>query len=133
MATIRRFEDLEIWQLARTLYTKLSVIARRLRKDHEFRFADQLKSAAGSTMDNIAEGFGRAGRLEFINSLSIAKGECSENQSQIYRLSDDEYISKAEFDELYKDSEILIKQISSLIDYLNRSSIKGMKFKDRKK
>ena len=133
MATIHRFEDLEIWQLARTLYKKLSVVARKLRKDHEYRFADQLKAAAGSTMDNIAEGFGRASRLEFLNSLSIAKGECSENQSQIYRLLDDEYISKTEFDDLYKDSDILIKQITRLIDYLNRSSIKGMKFKDRKK
>jgi four helix bundle protein len=133
MATIRRFEDLEIWQLARTLYKKLSVISGKLKVNHDFRFADQLKAAAGSTMDNIAEGFGRASRLEFLNSLSIAKGECSENQSQIYRLFDDEYISKSEFDQLYKDLETLIKQIGSLIDYLNRSTIKGMKFKDRMK
>lgn len=71
MATIQRFEDLEIWQLARSLYQKISVIAERMRKKHDFRFAEQIKSAAGSVMDNIAEGFERNSRLEFLNALSI--------------------------------------------------------------
>ena len=54
MATIQRFEDLEIWQIARELYNKISKVAKLLRAAHEFRFAEQIKSAAGSIMDNIA-------------------------------------------------------------------------------
>ena len=53
MPTVQRFEDLEIWQLARNLYNKISTIAERLRSFKEFRFAEQMKSAVGSIMDNI--------------------------------------------------------------------------------
>jgi len=44
----------------------------------DFRFKDQVRGSVGSIMDNIAEGFDRGGRLEFINSLGIAKGETGE-------------------------------------------------------
>ena len=71
MATVHKFEDLEIWQLARKLFNKISKLAEKLRKNHDYRFAEQMKSSAGSIMDNIAEGFERNSRLEFLNSLSI--------------------------------------------------------------
>lgn len=94
MATIHRFEDLEIWQSARVLYNRISDIATILRNKKEFRFAEQMKSSSGSIMDNIAEGFDRSSRLEFLNSLSISKGELGELKSQLYRCLDDKYISE---------------------------------------
>lgn len=115
MATIRRFEDLEIWQLARIIYQKVSMISSKMKKKHDYRFADQMKSAAGSVMDNIAEGFERSSRLEFLNSLSISKGECGELKSQLYRALDDKYINQKEFDEIYTDVEMEIKKIASFI------------------
>ena len=81
MATVYRFEDLEIWQLARKLYQKVSKLSEKLKRNHDYRFAEQMKAAIGSVMDNIAEGFERNSRLEFLNSLSIAKGECGELKS----------------------------------------------------
>jgi len=54
-----------------------------MRKVYDYRFADQIKAAAGSIMDNMAEGFERYSRLEFLNSLSISKGECGELKSQL--------------------------------------------------
>ncbi len=132
MATAERFEELEIWKLARVLYRKMSVIAERLKDKKEFRFAEQIKSAAGSIMDNIAEGFERSSRLEFLNSLSISKGECGENRSQIHRLSDDKYISDAEFGELFEISDKLSRKIANFMKYLNHTVIRGLKFKDRK-
>ncbi|WP_207513619.1 four helix bundle protein [Longitalea luteola] len=133
MATVNRFEDLEIWQLARKLYSKISLIAERLRLKREFRFAEQMKAAAGSIMDNIAEGFERSSRLEFINAQSISKGECGELKSQIYRCFDDKYISETEFTDLYKETDILTKKIAAFIMYLNSCETKGLKFKDRQK
>ena len=133
MATINRFEDLEIWQLARKLYVKVSQITDRLRQKREFRFAEQMKSSAGSIMDNIAEGFERSSRLEFLNSQSISKGECGELKSQIYRCLDDKYISETEFSDLYKETDILAKKIAAFIMYLNSCETKGLKFKDRQK
>ena len=131
MATVQRFEDLEIWQLARKLYIKISVVAERLKKAKEFRFAEQMKSAAGSIMDNIAEGFERNSRLEFLNSLGISKGESGELKSQLYRALNDKYIDEKEFSELYEDTDKTSKKIASFMKYLNSSTIRGLKFKDR--
>lgn len=92
-----------------------------------------MKSAGGSAMDNIAEGFERNSRLEFINSLGIAKGECGELNSQVYRCLSDKYIAQEEFEKLYSDIDLLTKKISKFIIYLNATSVRGLKFKDRTK
>jgi four helix bundle protein len=133
MATVHKFEDLEIWQLSLALYKKISATTERMRQKHDYRFADQMKAAAGSVMDNIAEGFERNSRLEFLNSLSISKGECGELKSQIYRSLSDNYIDQNEFDELYNEVDIIVKKIANFIIYLNKSKVKGLKFKDRAK
>jgi len=133
MATVQRFEDLEIWQIAPALYNKISKVSELLRVAKEFRFAEQMKSAAGSIMDNIAEGFERNSRLEFVNSLSISKGECGELKSQLYRALDDNYIDQRLFEELYEDPDKESRKIASFMKYLNTSEIKGLKFKDRAK
>jgi hypothetical protein len=39
MATIKVFEDLEIWKLARKLYQELKPVVKLLRANKEFRFA----------------------------------------------------------------------------------------------
>lgn len=131
MATVHRFEDLEIWQLARILYNKISKLAEKIRRNHDYRIADQMKGAAGSIMDNIAEGFERNSRLEFLNSLSISKGESGELKSQLYRAIDDSYLDQIEFDELYEDADKVSRKIANFVKYLNSSKIKGLKFKDR--
>ena len=133
MATVHKFEDLEIWQLSLALYRKVSAITESMRQKHDYRFADQMKAAAGSVMDNIAEGFERNSRLEFLNSLSISKGECGELKSQAYRGLSDKYITQSEFDELYNEIDIIVKKIVNFIIYLNKSKVKGLKFKDRTK
>ena len=75
MATITKFEDLEIWQLARILSKKAYALTFKKPLASDFRLKDQIRGSSGSIMDNIAEGFERGSRLEFINSLSISKGE----------------------------------------------------------
>lgn len=115
------------------LSAKIFAISETKPFSQDFRFRDQIRSAAGSVIDNIAEGFERSGRLEFINFLSIAKGSTGEVRSQCYRALDQAYISKEQFDELYAGYEKLAAAISGFISYLNRSDIKGQKFKDRTK
>ena len=82
-------------------------------------------------MDNIAEGFERGSKLEFINALTIAKGEVGELKSQLYRRLDNHYIIQDLFDELYALEDELTKMITAFITYLNNSNIKGQKFKNR--
>lgn len=133
MPAIKRFEDLEIWQIARRISQKVYPLTLKEPICREYRLADQMKGSCGSVMDNIAEGFDRGSRLEFINSLGVARGESGELKSQLYRCLDNHFINQQLFDELYAELDQLIRKISSFIGYLNKSSIKGQKFKDRAK
>lgn len=81
-------------------------------------------------MDNIAEGFGRGSRREFINSLTYAKGELDELKSQLYRGLDIHYFTEQAFEEFYQQANVLEKKLTSFINYLNRSKIKGQKFRE---
>ena len=131
MATITKFEDLEVWQIARALSQKIYPLTfTGLIKD-DFRLKDQMRGSCGSVMDNIAEGFERSSRLEFINALGIAKGEIGELKSQLYRCADNNYITQALFSELYTEADLLTKKVTAFISYLNTSKIKGQKFKNR--
>lgn len=129
MATIKRFEDLEIWQEARRLSKIIIEIAKTSDLKTDFKLNSQIKSAAGSLMDNIAEGFERDGNLEFRQFLSIAKGSSGETRSQCYRLFDAEYITEEKLNELTKDYEQLNQKIANFINYLNKNDFKGNKFK----
>ena len=129
MATIKRFEDLEIWQLARKLSQKIILISKNTELKKDFRFKDQIKASSGSVMDNIAEGFERDGNLEFRQFLSIAKGSAGETRSQSYRLFDSEYISDKQLEDLVNEYELLSKKIANFISYLNKKDFKGNKFK----
>ena len=131
MATITKFEDLEIWQFARILSKKVYALTFKEPLATDFRLKDQMRGSCGSIMDNIAEGFERGSRLELINSLSISKGEVGELKSQLYRALDNSYISQATFSELYEEADILTKKTTNFITYLNASKFKGQKFKNR--
>lgn len=74
MATIRKFEDLEIWQLARELNLEIFPILEKLHELRMFELRNQLERSAGSVMDNIAEGYERDGNKEFRQFLAISKG-----------------------------------------------------------
>lgn len=128
MATINRFEDLEIWKEARRLAKEVHLIAVHTDLRFDIRFKNQIKDSSGSVMDNIAEGFERDGNLEFRQFLSIAKGSAGETRSQLYRVFDFEYISEEKFEVLKKDYENLSGKIKNFITYLNKKDFKGNKF-----
>ncbi|MGN6438450.1 MAG: four helix bundle protein [Agriterribacter sp.] len=131
MPTILKFEELEIWKQSRVLSLQVFHITRKPVFANEYRFKEQIKSAAGSVMDNIAEGFERASRLEFINFLGIARGSCGEVKSQLYRAFDQHFITETEFKDMYDQYEKLSSGIAAFIKYLNQSDIKGQKFRNR--
>ncbi len=128
MATITKFEDLEIWKEARNLANEIYIISKETDLKVDFRFVQQIRASSGSVMDNIAEGFERDGNLEFRQFLSIAKGSAGEVRSQIYRLYDCEYITEEMFLDLKVKYENLSGKIKNFITYLNKKDFKGNKF-----
>jgi len=124
MATVKKFEDIEAWQKARILNKEIYKLTKETELSKDFRLRDQVNAAGGSIMDNIAEGFERGGRLEFINFLSIAKGSSGEVKSQLYRIFDRGYINEVKFNELYTLADEIGNIIGGWIKYLNTSEIK---------
>jgi four helix bundle protein len=76
---IERFEDIKAWQEARELVRLVyKAIASDKEFSKDFRLANQIQASAVSTMANIAEGFSRKSRKEFIQFLFISKGSAAE-------------------------------------------------------
>lgn len=129
MATIKRFEDLEIWQASRVLNQKLLPLLDILHQTRHFELKNQLDGSAGSVMDNIAEGFERDGNREFIQFLAISKGSLGETRSQLYRAFDKKLLSQVEFEMLQNDCLLLAGKIANFMTYLRNTGFKGNKFK----
>lgn len=130
MATIKRFEDLEIWIEARRLSMEIILISKTTELNKDFKLKDQIKGSSGSVMDNIAEGFERNGNGEFRQFLSIAKGSAGETRSQLYRVFDNEYINEQRLTNLIYEYEKLSIKIHNFITYLNKKNFKGTKYID---
>lgn len=130
MATIKKFEDLEMWQVARKICKKLNNYIEGNEKFRDYGLKNQVYNSSGSVMDNIAEGFERNGNKEFRQFLSIAKASAGECRSQVFRLKDKDAITEDQFNELHNDLLNLSKQISGFINYINSTEMKGSKFSE---
>jgi four helix bundle protein len=130
MATVKRFEDLEIWIEARLLSKEIILISKTTELNKDFKLKDQIKGSSGSVMDNIAEGFERNGNGEFRQFLSVAKGSAGETRSQLYRVFDNEYIDEQKLNNLISEYEKLSIKIHNFITYLNKNDFKGTKYID---
>jgi four helix bundle protein len=127
--TLSNFEDLEIWKLSRTLSKDIYQITNSQEFKSDIRFCSQIRAAVGSIMDNIAEGFEREGKKEFIQFLYVAKGSCGEVRSQLYRATDAGYISTEQCNSLLTQTKKVGSKISNMIRYLKQSDVEGYKFK----
>ena len=117
---ITRFEDIKAWQEARKLVKLVyEAINANERFSKDLRLVSQIQGASVSSMSNIAEGFSRKGKREFVQYLFISKSSAAEVQSHLYVAIDQEYISKETFDQLYAQAEKVSKMDSGFIKYLN--------------
>lgn len=110
----KEFEELRIWQNARTQANKVYDEMNNLR---DFGFKDQIQRAAVSVMNNIAEGFERDTKPDFARFLSIAKGSCGEVRNMLYLAEDRNYIKASVAD----DMRIFSKQLSKSIKAFSKT------------
>lgn len=129
MATIKSFEDIERWKQARDVCKLIGKFINDGRFKKSYRLINQIDGSSGSIMDNIAEGFERGSRAEFVLFLGYAKGSCGELRSQLYRALDRNYISEDEFEMLKKSIMNISGLIQNLIRYLQKTKIEGTRKK----
>ncbi len=98
MSKVDRFEDLDCWKKSRELVNVIFDICENQMKNKDFSTQDQIERAAISTMNNIAEGFGRYSNKEFIRFLEFSAASSMEVRSMLYILSDRKYIDEIAFE-----------------------------------
>jgi four helix bundle protein len=130
MATVRQFEDLIAWKKSREL-TKGVYVALKDCRDSGFK--DQIQRASVSVMSNIAEGFERGTRQEFLNYLFIAKGSAGEVRAQLYVALDVQYINIETFKYLNGLAIECSKLVQSFSDKVKGSDVRGMQYKQVEK
>ena len=106
------FEDIEVWQKSKILtidiytYTELS---------KDFGFRDQIRRAAVSVMNNIAEGYERRTNKEFRQYLFVARGSCSEVKSMLHLALELSNIDQDQYERLISQTVEISKMLSGLI------------------
>jgi four helix bundle protein len=120
MATAQQFEDLGVWQDARELTKAIYSATKQRAFSRDFGLREQIRRAAVSAMSNIAEGFERGSRKEFVQFLNISKGSAGEVRSQLYVAFDQQYVSEKEFATLREAAAILSRRIATFIRYLEK-------------
>lgn len=122
--TIKRFEDIEVWKLSRSLVKRIYVITDNELFRKDFGLKDQIRRACVSIMANIAEGFERQTSIEFIRYLFVSKASSGEAGSHLYVAFDLGYITESDFKVLTDDLEKISKSLSGFIKYLKTSNKK---------
>ena len=113
-----RFEDLEIWQLARDLAVKFHRLAARLEERKLYRYAEQLRGAGLSLPNNIAEGSGSIHATEFKQYLNIARRSLFEDASMLLVFEKLELVSSTETEELFTACDTLSRKITAFSNTL---------------
>ena len=76
MATIKNFEELEVWKIAMELCTEVYNLTNKELFSKDFALKDQIRRSAISIPSNISEGYERDGINQFLYFLAISKGSC---------------------------------------------------------
>lgn len=119
MAFAERFEDLEIWQQSQELAVGIyRAFGPQSSAAGDFRFIDQIRSAAVSISNNIAEGFDSGSNLEFARFLRFAKRSSAEVRSMLYLAEKFNYLDGPAAKAHRESAEIVSKRISAFIKSL---------------
>jgi four helix bundle protein len=112
---IECFEDLFIWQKAVEFAKEIYFITEKKGLKNDFGLKNQMRDSAVSISSNIAEGFERRSRKEYLNFLNIAKGSAGEVRSQLYIAFEVGYLEKVELENLREKARFLSGSISNHI------------------
>ena len=107
------FEDLFIWQKAIEFAKEIYILTERNGLRTDFGLKNQMRDAVVSISTNIAEGFERRSRKEYLNFLNIAKASAGETRSLLYVAFEVRYIEQIDLDVLREKAKFLSGSIAN--------------------
>jgi four helix bundle protein len=123
----KSFEELNVYQKAKLLTNEIYSITKKPSFSKDYGLTEQIRRAAISVMSNIAEGFERGTRPEFVRFLYISKGSCGEIRAQLEIANDQGYLSEIDHARIRERARMVSGMISNLITSLKRSQSSGRK------
>ena len=118
MATIEKFEELEVYKLSMELCTKIYKLTNTDKFSKDFGLKDQIRRCSVSVPSNISEGYERDGKNQFLYFLQIAKGSCGELRTQLKIAYNLDYLDEKQYETLNEKCISTSKQIKGFIKYL---------------
>ncbi|MDX2132764.1 MAG: four helix bundle protein [Planctomycetota bacterium] len=115
MSAIRSHRDLRAWQFAYALGLRVVRATRTFPKHEMFALSLQLRRSSVSVPSNIAEGFGRGSRADYLRFLKIARGSLFEVDTQLRFALDLGYLKPAGHESLHTDWNEVSKVLAGLI------------------
>ena len=114
------FEDLEVYQEAREYRKKMYALSKRLPPEEKYNVANQVRDAARSLTNNIAEGHGRFHYQENIRFLRVTRGSLEELIDDVNICIDEKYADVETLVKLKEEGFRLLHKINSYTAYLKR-------------
>lgn len=119
---VESFEDLRVWQKGIQLVKQIYIITNEGKLSKDFGLKDQLRRASVSIPTNVAEGFERRSRKEYVNFLNIAKGSAGELRSLLRVALEVDYIEQSTYSQLNDQAMELSRMLFNQIQSINRAS-----------
>ena len=104
---IESFEELRVWQKGIELVKLVYLLTKDGDLSKDFGLRDQLRRASVSIPTNIAEGFERYSRKEYVYFLNIAKGSAGEVRSLLRVALEVGYLEQSKYNELYTSATLI--------------------------
>ena len=117
---VRRFEDLEAWQLADELKREVYALIATGPVTRDFEFCNQIRSSAASSTKNIAEGFGRFRPADFARFVEISVASTMETQDSLKDGVDRRHFTVQRTERARALAEKTLQVSKGLIRYLKR-------------
>ena len=114
----RTFEDLETYKAARAFRVAMYAVSRRLPAFEKYELASQVRRAAVSLTNNIAEGHGRWHFLDHIKFVLQARGSLEELLDDVNVCEDEKYLPSPEIAELKQRGGHVRRLINGYLRYL---------------
>ena len=118
---MRRYEDLEVWQLGHELVLKVYRVTAGYPDHERFGLVPQMRRAGISTPANLAEGSDRGTDRELARSCDIASGSAAELDYHWRLWHDLGYLAARHFESLQAETRVLRAKLHGLSAYLRRS------------
>lgn len=116
------FKELIVWQKSINLVTEIHRITEKFPSNEIYGLTSQLRRASVSVPSNIAEGNTRRSKADYLQFLRIARGSCSEIETQIIISKNLEFINDITFETLSFNIVEISKMINGLINSLKDSN-----------